>query len=127
MNIGVATDDFGRDYGGLERIFKIQPDIIKLDRALISNIHLDPPRLAFVSGLVQSVRVIGAMTLAEGVELWEEAETLQAIGVELVQGYLLHRPQEAEVVLASLQTGAPPLTDASTSSSGAKVIPLKAG
>lgn len=103
MNIGVATDDFGRDFGGLERIFKLQPDIIKLDRALVENIHLDPSRLAFVAGLVQSVRIIHAKILAEGVELWEEAEALQALGVEFIQGYLLHRPETIEKLTATLE------------------------
>jgi EAL domain-containing protein (putative c-di-GMP-specific phosphodiesterase class I)/GGDEF domain-containing protein len=102
LNFGVATDDFGKDYGGLERIFKIQPDIIKLDRALIANIHKDPPRLAFLSGLVQSAKISRSLTLGEGVECWEEAEALKAIGVELVQGFLLHRPQSVDQILTDL-------------------------
>lgn len=126
MNIGVATDDFGRDYGGLERIFKIKPDIIKLDRALVSNIHLDPPRLAFVTGLVQSARIISALTLAEGVETWEEAAALQSIGVELIQGFLLHRPQSFAEVEQSLQTGHPVELEEDKSQI-APVIPLRVG
>lgn len=107
LNFGVATDDFGKDYGGLERIFKIQPDIIKLDRALIANIHKDPPRLAFLSGLVQSAKISKALTLGEGVECWEEAEALQKIGVELVQGFLLHKPQRVDQILSDLRTVQP--------------------
>ncbi len=124
MNFGVATDDFGKDYGGLERIFKIQPDIIKLDRALISNIHKDPPRLAFLSGLVQSAKISNSMTLAEGVECWEEAESLQKIGVELVQGYLFHRPQEVNGLIAEIRRGEAAQDDAEGKR---KVIPLKVG
>ena len=120
MNIGVATDDFGKDYGGLERIFKIQPDIIKLDRALIADIHLDAPRKAFLAGLVQSASMGNAVTLAEGVEKWEEAAVLQKIGVNLIQGYLLHRPQESSVIQESLQA------EHEQAQSGAKIIPLKA-
>jgi EAL domain-containing protein (putative c-di-GMP-specific phosphodiesterase class I) len=126
MNIGVATDDFGRDYGGLERIFKIKPDIIKLDRALVSNIHLDPPRLAFVTGLVQSARIINSLTLAEGVETWEEAAALQSIGVELIQGFLLHRPQSFVLVERSLQTGNP-IDTVDDKETTARVIPLRVG
>ena len=102
LNIGVATDDFGKDYGGFERICKIHPDIVKLDRALISDIHMDKPRLAFITGLVQWAKLSGTLTLAEGVECWEEAECLQRIGVELIQGYLLHKPQPAPVILEAL-------------------------
>lgn len=104
LNFGVATDDFGKDYGGLERIFKIQPDIIKLDRALIADIHKDPPRLAFLSGLVQSAKISKALTLGEGVECWEEAEALKRIGVELVQGFLFHKPQAVDQILTDLRT-----------------------
>lgn len=122
MNYGVATDDFGKDYGGLERIFKIQPDIIKLDRALISNIQNDPPRQAFLAGLVNSAKISNALTLAEGVEEWEELETLQKIGCELVQGYLLHRPQAVGQLLQDLESADTNAEDPDE----AEVIPLRA-
>jgi EAL domain-containing protein (putative c-di-GMP-specific phosphodiesterase class I) len=104
MDMRIATDDFGRGYSGLEQIIKIKPDVIKLDRSLIQDIHKDAPKQAFVSGLVKAAQISKATILAEGVELWEEAEVLKAMGIDLIQGFLLHRPQAAEAIEADLQT-----------------------
>lgn len=102
MNMGVAADDFGRGYGGLERVLRIQPNIIKLDRSLCEGIHNDVAKQAFVRGLVEASRVSKALILAEGVEVWEEAAVLQAMNVDLIQGFLLHKPQGAEVIMRDL-------------------------
>ena len=48
----IAIDDFGKGYAGMDRVIQIKPDIIKLDRCLIQNIHQDKPKRELVSGLV---------------------------------------------------------------------------
>lgn len=101
-HMGIAADDFGKGYTGVERILKIQPDIIKLDRSLIVNIDLDKSRQSFVKGLVEAANNSGSVVLAEGVETWNEAEVLQKMGIYLIQGFLLHRPQEVKKILKSL-------------------------
>lgn len=104
MDMRIAADDFGRGYNGLEQIIKMKPDLIKLDRSLIQDIHKDLPKQAFVTGLVKAAQISGTTILAEGVELWEEAEVLKTMGIELIQGFLLHRPQAVDVIEADLQT-----------------------
>src|SRR5690606_34502778 len=91
-NMGIATDDFGRGYAGLEQIIKLKPDLIKLDRSLIQDIHLHKPKQAFVEGLIKAARISDTEVLAEGVELWEEAELLKGMGCRYIQGFLLHKP-----------------------------------
>jgi len=102
LNMGIATDDFGKGFAGMERIITMKPDMIKLDRSLVQDIHKDKPKQAMVKGLVDAARMSKTKMLAEGVELWEEAEVLQAMGIELIQGFLLHRPQPVEKILADL-------------------------
>ena len=106
MDMRIAADDFGRGYSGLEQIIKIKPDVIKLDRSLIQDIHKDPPKQAFVAGLVKAAQISKSTILAEGVELWDEAAVLQAMGIDLIQGFLLHKPQAAEAIKADLETPA---------------------
>ncbi len=101
--IGVAADDFGRGFAGLERVINIEPDLIKFDRSLIENIHSDPIKQAYVRGLIKAAKLLNATVLAEGVELWEEAEVLQGMGVDLVQGFLFHRPQAVETILEQIE------------------------
>ena len=101
-NMGIAADDFGKGYSSLERIIKIKPHVIKFDRGMIQDIHLDPVKQAYVRGLVRAAKILNTTILAEGVELWAEAEVLQEMGVELIQGFLLHRPEEAEKIAEQL-------------------------
>jgi EAL domain-containing protein (putative c-di-GMP-specific phosphodiesterase class I) len=101
-SIRIAVDDLGKGYAGLERIIKIRPDLIKFDRSLIENIHEETAKQAFVQGLVNAAKIAGAEVLAEGVEKWEEAVVLQQFGVDLIQGYLMHRPQAVDKICEDL-------------------------
>ena len=105
MNIGIATDDFGKGYAGLERVIKTKPDIVKLDRALIENIHQEKHKQIFLKGVIEMAKISVTTILAEGVESWEEARILKEMGVDLVQGYLFHRPQEVQKIHEDLGEG----------------------
>lgn len=102
MNLGIAADDFGKGYAGLERVIKIKPDMIKLDRCLIQNIDQDPAKAAFVHGLVEAAKTSNSRILAEGVETYEEFKYLKEMGAHLIQGYFLHRPQALDEIQAAI-------------------------
>ena len=99
----IAIDDFGMGYAGLDRILEIRPQVVKLDRSLIENIHEEKAKQAYVKGLVATTRMTKSLLLAEGVEKIEELRTLQDLGVELVQGFLLHRPEPIEAIQSSMK------------------------
>jgi EAL domain-containing protein (putative c-di-GMP-specific phosphodiesterase class I) len=103
--MGIAADDFGRGYSSLERIIKIRPNIIKFDRSMIQNVDSDPVKQAYVQGMVEAGKILGTLILAEGVETWEEARVLQSMGIDLIQGFLFHKPQRMEDILADLAQG----------------------
>jgi EAL domain-containing protein (putative c-di-GMP-specific phosphodiesterase class I) len=103
MNMRIATDDFGRGHSGLEQIIKLKPDLIKLDRSLIQDLHKDKAKQDFVGGLVRAARISCSTILAEGVESWDEAALLQVMGIDLVQGFLLHKPQAAAMIEVDLE------------------------
>jgi diguanylate cyclase len=90
--INFAVDDMGAGYSGLRQITTVRPTYLKLDRSLISGIDADADRGALVSAMLGYVRQTGGHLIAEGVETEAELETLRALGVTLVQGYLLGRP-----------------------------------
>jgi EAL domain-containing protein (putative c-di-GMP-specific phosphodiesterase class I) len=98
----LAADDFGKGQASIERVIKLRPDIIKIDRMLLENIHLDPIKRVFVEGIVHAAKMINSLVLAEGIEKWEEAEVVQKLGIELIQGFLLHCPQSLEQIQAQL-------------------------
>nr|WP_243713562.1 EAL domain-containing protein [Luteimonas terrae] len=87
-----AIDDFGAGYAGLSLLADFQPDLLKLDIALVRGIDRDAARSAIVRGMVQIADALGCTLLAEGVETVEEYRHLRALGVPLYQGYLFGRP-----------------------------------
>ena len=90
-----AVDDAGSGYAGLGSIANLEPDFIKLDISLINSIDSNFIKQNLVQTMVRFANDHGAMVIAEGVERAEEFKTVQDLGVHLVQGFFLHRPQSA--------------------------------
>ena len=100
MGFSIALDDLGAGYSSLRLWSELRPDYVKIDRHFIDGIHRDAVKREFVGSILQMARASRAKVIAEGIELEEELAVLCEMGVDLLQGYLLCRPQEA------------PLTDA---------------
>ena len=88
-----ALDDFGAGYAGLGLLADLQPDMLKLDMALIRGIDGSAARRTIVAGVLQIANALDVRCIAEGVETAAELEVLRSIGIELFQGYLLARPE----------------------------------
>lgn len=95
----VAMDDAGTGYAGLQLLLELRPDIVKLDRALITGIDDDPVKRTLVQVFGDLVGRMDAWVLAEGIETRAELDTLIGLGVPLGQGWVLGRPQ-AQMVAA---------------------------
>lgn len=89
----ISLDDFGSGYSGLVTLIATTPHYLKLDM----NIVRDIDRFAYKQKLVQAVVSFasnaGAKLIAEGVESWEELETLAKLGIRFAQGFLFGKPK----------------------------------
>jgi len=94
-----AIDDFGSGYSGLNFLAMFQPNVLKIDMALTRGIGRDGVRRAIVEGIVLVSERLGITVVAEGIETLEERDTLLALGIDLMQGYLFAKP-----VVGQLQT-----------------------
>ena len=94
MGFSIALDDLGAGYSSLRLWSELRPDYVKIDRHFIDGIHQDPLKREFVGSILQIARASKAQVIAEGIELGEELSVLSEMGVSLLQGYLLGRPQE---------------------------------
>jgi EAL domain-containing protein (putative c-di-GMP-specific phosphodiesterase class I) len=92
MGFTTALDDFGAGYAGLGLLARFQPDVIKLDMALLRGIDASEPRRLIVEAMVGLCRRLGVAVIAEGIETRGELDAVRTIGIELVQGYLLAKP-----------------------------------
>ncbi|MCK8683017.1 MULTISPECIES: EAL domain-containing protein [Pseudomonas] len=88
-----AIDDFGAGYSGLNLLAEFQPDIIKLDMALVRSICTDPVRQAIVQGILGVCKALKIDVIAEGVETHAELQQLLTLGINLYQGYLFAKPE----------------------------------
>jgi diguanylate cyclase (GGDEF)-like protein len=87
----IAVDDAGEGYAGLQQVMSMRADIIKLDRALVADVHRDPAKVALIGSLVHFGRSTGAAICAEGIETLEELRLLIHLGVAYGQGWALAR------------------------------------
>jgi len=94
MGFSIALDDLGAGYSSLRLWSELRPDYVKIDRHFIDGIHQDAVKREFVESILKMAKVSRAQVIAEGIELIEELSVLAEMGVDLVQGYLLARPQE---------------------------------
>ena len=87
-----AIDDFGMGYSGLKLLLEYQPNFIKLDRHLISDIDQDTVKQSVFSGIRRMCEKLSIDMVAEGVEKAGEYTWLSKSGVQFFQGYYLARP-----------------------------------
>lgn len=88
----IALDDVGAGFSNLDRIPLLKPDVIKLDRTLVSAVDRQFHKLEVVRSFVQMSNRLGCLVLAEGVETAEEAMCLLSNGVDVFQGFYFARP-----------------------------------
>jgi len=92
MGFKTAIDDFGAGYAGLGLLSKFQPDIVKLDMELIRGVDRDQVKQKIVKSMLNLMSDLGIQTICEGVETQDELQTLEDMGVTLIQGYVMARP-----------------------------------
>jgi EAL domain-containing protein (putative c-di-GMP-specific phosphodiesterase class I) len=97
-DVRVAVDDAGAGFASLRHILELQPDIIKLDIALVRDIDTDPARQALAAGLRHFAALTGTTLVAEGVETMAEANAVRELGVELAQGFLFSRVNDTAAI-----------------------------
>ncbi|KAA1176437.1 EAL domain-containing protein [Marinobacter salinexigens] len=87
-----AIDDFGAGHSNFERIWNLSPDIVKLDRTLLTRATDDHKARQILNGIVSLLHQSGCLALLEGVETHEQAMIAIDAGVDFVQGFYFQKP-----------------------------------
>lgn len=90
----IALDDVGSGHSNLDRIPLVKPDILKIDRSLISDIDKKYYKQEVFKSLVNLSKKIGALVVAEGVEREEEAIMVLELGADMLQGFYYSKPKK---------------------------------
>ena len=96
LGVGVSVDDFGTGYSSLSYLKRYPIDKLKIDRSFVMDAPGDADDVAIVTAIIQMGHSLQLKTVAEGVETPAQMELLRQLGCDLVQGYLVSVPMEAE-------------------------------
>lgn len=91
-NNPIAIDDFGTGHSNIVNLIKYAPDIVKLDRFLMTDIHTDASKQMLVKSTIEFAKMRNIKVLAEGIETEEELRKVIELGVDYIQGYYTGRP-----------------------------------
>jgi len=92
LGVGLAIDDFGTGYSSLAYLRRFPVDIVKIDRAFVTDLEQDTADASLIAAIVAMSDALGVTTIAEGVESETQAAHLLALGCSVAQGYLYARP-----------------------------------
>lgn len=92
MGFQIAMDDFGTGYSSLSYLQRLPIDILKIDRTFVQTMLENPNNLEIIKAIIGLGKILDLRIVAEGVETDKQLETLQQLGCDLAQGYLLGRP-----------------------------------
>lgn len=87
-----AIDDFGAGHSNFERIWNLEPDIVKLDRQMLLRATQDKRTRKILKGIVSLLHQSGCLVLLEGVETRDQALIAVDTGVDFVQGFFFQMP-----------------------------------
>lgn len=87
-----ALDDFGDGLSSLRLWSELRPEIVKIDKYFINNIHQEAVKVQTLRGLMHFAQLFGTKLVAEGIETVDELKVLKDLGIDYGQGYFLGRP-----------------------------------
>jgi len=108
-HIAVALDDIGIRYPYFYHLLCLEPNFIKLDRTFVRAVDTDRRKQTLIGCLAFMAKQMDAELITEGVETFEEFETLRGLGVPLMQGFLIGYPANAERWAGTLVQGELPV------------------
>jgi len=88
----LVVDDLGAGHSNLKRILDLEPDVVKLDIALVRGIEHSRRQQILVTQVVNLCEQLGAQVVAEGIETVEELRAILDTGAHYGQGFLFGRP-----------------------------------
>lgn len=93
MGYRIALDDLGAGYAGLSTFAQLEPEVVKLDMALVRDVERSRTKRHIIVSMVQLCEKLNISVIAEGIETIAERDVLMALGCQLLQGYYFGRPQ----------------------------------
>lgn len=95
-DVVIAMDDFGTGYSNMASLQSLPIDVLKIDRSFVTDMLVDPDKLAIIRAILSLAATLGMKTTAEGIESADVAAQLRDLGCDYGQGYYFARPLMAD-------------------------------
>lgn len=89
--LSIAIDDFGMGYSSLSYLKRLPIDMLKIDRAFISDSATDADAASLVVTIITLAHNLRLRVMAEGVETEEQLNLLRLLKCDEAQGFLFDR------------------------------------
>ena len=108
MGVRFSIDDFGTGYSALGYLKRFSFDTLKVDRAFVRDVTVDPEDAALASAIINMGHSLGLMVIGEGVETKEQFAFLKKHHCDWVQGFYFSKPLPAKDFLVFIKEYVPP-------------------
>jgi diguanylate cyclase (GGDEF)-like protein len=98
LGVRVAIDDFGTGYASLSHLQRMPVDVLKIDRSFVAALHDGGQSRELLQAIIGVGKALSLAVVAEGIEDREQMATLEDMGCEMAQGFLLGRPSASEAI-----------------------------
>jgi EAL domain-containing protein (putative c-di-GMP-specific phosphodiesterase class I)/CheY-like chemotaxis protein len=93
---GLAIDDYGVGYSSMQELSRMPFTEVKIDRSFVVSASTSEKHRMMIAHTVDVARLLGLKTVAEGVETRLEMELLESLGCDMIQGFYVAEPMEAQ-------------------------------
>jgi diguanylate cyclase (GGDEF)-like protein/PAS domain S-box-containing protein len=107
LGVRIAIDDFGTGYSSLSYLSRLPVDMLKVDKSFVDQVCAGTHGASVTEAIIAMSRTMRLVTVAEGVELPEQAAWLEEASCTLGQGFLWSRPVELDLARRLLHEGVP--------------------
>lgn len=99
LGLKISIDDFGTGYSSLSYLKQFPADLLKIDQSFIRDLPADKDNSQIVKAIIAMAHNLNLQVISEGIETIEQFQFLKENGCELIQGYLIDRPQKKEKII----------------------------
>ena len=100
MGCAIVLDDFGTGYSSLSYLWKFPFSKLKIDRSFVQVMEEKPRVRGMLTSIMSLSRNLGLKVTAEGIETPAQAQMIQDMQCDYIQGYLTGKPMPAKDLAA---------------------------
>ncbi len=88
----LAIDDFGTGFSSLNYLKKLPIDTLKIDKSFILDMHNSSSDQAIIKTIIELGHNLNCQVVAEGVENQKTIDSLNLLGIDILQGFFYCKP-----------------------------------